>query len=217
MRNRTNDKDSYSLNTSITSQYDESPSIKLNGVSSLSIDSPTPESPQVQTTQKYEFTNGHPTIKTKSTKKQKMAIKAQQQVSHGFNANSTTNENNLTPNLQTNSAPNAYNYSTSYNSYSFQHHGLPNHEQSLNDPLSSGYSIQNILNFAAQQCSTSNGNANSGSLLSQSTLNNFPATYTSKNYFSKVFEIGIEEDFIRKYNREFIELKFFYRNVFISV
>ena len=183
MRNRTNDKDSFSLNTSITSQYDESSSFKPSSISALNNnDVTTPESPHLNadTNRKHEFTNSHPAIKTKSTKKHKTSMKHL----NGFDANSPADENNLSFNSHANSSPSTYGYSTSSSSYNFQNHGFPNSEPpSLNDPasLSSGYSIQNILNFAVQQCGTSNGNASTD--VNQSSLNNFSAAYSKNNIF----------------------------------
>jgi hypothetical protein len=175
VRNRTNDKDPYSLNTSITSQYDESSSIKINGVSDVNNEAPTLESSHALSTQNYEFTNGpSTTTKIKSTKKTKTTTKSQSQNSNDFATNSASSENNHASNSHINSSSNTYNYTATPNTYNFQNHGLSNHEQSSSDPasISSGYSIQNILNFAAQQCSASNGNTNPGS------LNNFSNAYS---------------------------------------
>ena len=155
----------------MTSQYDESSSIKINGVSDVNNEAPTLASPHALSTQKYEFTNGQPTTtKIKSTKKHKTTTKSQSQSSNSnFVTDSASSENNHASNSHMNSSSNAYNYTTTPSTYNFQHH-----EQSPSDPasLSSGYSIQNILNFAAQQCSASNGNANPGS------LNNFSNVYS---------------------------------------
>ena len=140
------------MNTSVTSQYDESSSVKPNGISNSSSEtafsSGTPVNSHPSLSSKYESTSS---AKLKTNKKHKGSVKASQTTSSGGYTPPTVN-NLTTSNALMNSASSQGTY-LSPSAYSLPNNGyssgiILHQDQSLNDPTPSGYSIQNILNFA---------------------------------------------------------------------